>query len=193
MRKVVFDIETKNTFSDIGRRDPANLDISVVGVYDSGTDSYSTYLEEEFGKLWNIIENADILIGFNSDHFDLPLLNKYYPGDLYAIKSLDLMKEVQNSLGRRIGLDAIASATLGTSKTSNGLQAVVWWKQGKIQEIRDYCIADVQITKEVYEYALREKHVLYRDVFTRKVEKVPLDTSQWEIPQEKVVTMSLGL
>jgi DEAD/DEAH box helicase domain-containing protein len=192
MRKVVFDIETKNTFSDIGKRDPATLDISVVGVYDSGTDSYTTYLEEDFGKLWNIIEGADLLIGFNSEHFDLPLLNKYYPGDLYAIKSLDLMKEIQKSLGRRIGLDAIASATLGTSKTSNGLQAVVWWKQGKIQEIRDYCIADVQITKEVYEYALREQCILYRDVFTRKVEKVPLDTSQWEIPQEKVVTMSLG-
>ena len=90
MRKIVFDIETKNIFEDVGRADPALLDIAVVGIHDSLTNSYTSYLEEDLPKLWSIIEKADILIGYNSDHFDIPLLNKYYPGDLTDRKSTRL-------------------------------------------------------------------------------------------------------
>ena len=85
--KVVFDIETKNIFADVGENNPALLDISVVCIYDYGRDKYESFLEEDFGKLWPIIEKADVLIGYNSNHFDIPLLNKYYPGDLSKIKS----------------------------------------------------------------------------------------------------------
>ena len=87
MRKIVFDIETKNFFQDVGKNDPALLDIALVAIHDSLTDSYSSYLEEELPKLWPIIERADMLIGFNSDHFDIPLLNKHYPGDLTKIRN----------------------------------------------------------------------------------------------------------
>ena len=117
MRKVVFDIETRNVFSDVGKNDPSLLDIAIVAVYDSETDSYTTYLEEELNKLWPILERTDILIGFNSDHFDVPLLNKYYPGDLLKIKSVDILKEIQRSYGRRMKLDAIAEGTLGIKKS----------------------------------------------------------------------------
>src|SRR3989344_3979345 len=104
MRKIVFDIETKNFFPDVGKNDPSLLDISIVAIYDSENDSYSSYLEEELPKLWPILERADMLIGFNSDHFDIPLLNKYYPGDLTKIKSLDILKEIKNTYGRRMRL-----------------------------------------------------------------------------------------
>src|SRR3989344_987012 len=99
MRKIVFDIETKNFFHDVGSADPAKLDIAIVAIYDSETDSYTSYLAEELNKLWPILERADILIGFNTEHFDTPLLNKYYPGDLSKIKSLDILKEIKNSYG----------------------------------------------------------------------------------------------
>ena len=102
MRKVVFDLETRNIFSDVGKNEPALLDLSVVGIYDYETDSFSCYTQEELPKLWPILEKTDLLIGFNSDHFDVPILNKYYSGDLTKIKSLDLMQQVKNSLGRRI-------------------------------------------------------------------------------------------
>src|SRR4051812_47245391 len=105
MRKIVFDIETKNFFSDVGKYDPTLLDISIVAIYDSSTDSYSSFLETELPKLWSIIERADVLIGFNSEHFDIPLLNKYYPGDLTKIKSLDILKEIRQSYGRRMKLE----------------------------------------------------------------------------------------
>ena len=77
LRKIVFDIETANIFDDVGSNDPVKLDISIVGAYDSATDSYESYSVEELPKFWAIIERADMLIGFNSDHFDIPLLNKY--------------------------------------------------------------------------------------------------------------------
>ena len=116
MRKIVFDIETKNLFKDVGSNNPIDLSISVVGVYDYERDSYTAYLEEEFGKLWQVIENTDTFITFNGDHFDIPLLNKYYSGDLFKIKSVDLLKEMQKSAGRRMKLDQIAEGTLGTKK-----------------------------------------------------------------------------
>src|SRR4051812_35661658 len=102
MRVITFDIETKNTFYDVGSNDSTALDISVVGIHDSLTDSTQAFLEKDFVKLWPILEQADALVTWNGDHFDIPLLNKYYPGDLTGIKSLDLMREVRNVLGRRL-------------------------------------------------------------------------------------------
>ena len=92
MRKIVFDIETKNTFNEVGSNDATALDISIVCIYDSLDNKYYSFLEEELDNLWSIIEQADMLIGYNSDHFDIPLLNKYYQGDLTQIKSLDILK-----------------------------------------------------------------------------------------------------
>lgn len=178
MRKIVFDIETSNTFQDVESTDPADLDLSLIGVYDSETDEYSSYLQDELSDLWPLIEQADMLIGYNSDHFDIPLLNKYYPGDLAQIKSLDLMKEIKGSLGRRIKLDTIAQATLGTQKSGDGLEAIRWWRDGEVEKVRQYCLQDVKITKDIYDYAREHGHVLYTDMGTKK--EIPLDTSDWE-------------
>lgn len=189
MRKIFFDIETRNLFEDIGVRDPSGLDISVVCIYDSETDSYTSYLQEELKNLWPIIEKADMLIGFNSDHFDIPLLNKYYPGDITKIKSLDILAEVRKSLGRRISLDALASATLGKKKIGHGLDAIKWWKSGEIDKIRKYCIEDVKITKELYDFARKNNEVYYMDARTKR--KIKLDTSGWETKGGQSMTFTL--
>jgi len=189
MRKIVFDIETKNIFQDVGKNDPVLLDLSLVGVYDSETDKYTSYLEEELPELWPLIEKADVLIGYNSDHFDIPLLNKYYPGDLTHIKSIDLMREIKKSLGRRISLDAIAEATLGKNKSGHGLQAIVWWKNGEIEKIRKYCLDDVKITKELYEYTLKNGVLKYKDYGTLR--DIPINTSSWETAETAAMTHTL--
>ena len=95
MRKIVLDVETKNTFQEVGTSDPAALDISLLVIHDSATDSYTTFTPEQFSALWPILEQTDLIIGYNSDYFDIPLLNKYYPGDLTKIKSVDLMQEIK--------------------------------------------------------------------------------------------------
>lgn len=177
-KRLVFDIETANTFQEAGSSDPADLTLSLVGVWNSETDEYTSYVQEELGALWPLIEQTDMLIGYNSDHFDIPLLNKYYPGDLTLIKSLDLLVEVREVLGRRLKLDSIAEATLGIKKSGHGLEAIEWWRNGEVDKVRSYCLDDVRITKDLYEYALENKHLKYKDFGT--VKEINLDTKGWE-------------
>lgn len=189
MRKITFDIETKNLFTDVGSNNPADLDISVVCVHDSKDDSITSYLEPELKNLWPILEQADVLITWNGDHFDIPLLNKYYSGDLTKIKSLDLMKEVQGSLGRRLKLDTVAEATLGQNKSGHGLDAIQWWQNGEIDKLIHYCKEDVRLTKDLHDYALKNKHLKYKDLGVLK--EIKLDTSQWETPIVSAMTYTL--
>lgn len=189
MRKIVFDIETRNVFADVGKNDPSLLDIAIVAIHDSETNKYSTFLEGELKNLWPILERADILIGFNSEHFDIPLLDKYYPGDLSKIKSLDILKEIRSSYGRRMKLDQLAEGTLGKKKSGHGLDAIQWWKQGLIDKIRNYCIDDVKITKELYDYARLNNKLIFKE--GGKLNEIPLDTSNWEDKNENKLTFTL--
>lgn len=189
MRIITFDIETKNIFQDVGSNDPVDLDISVVCIHDSLDDSYKSFLETDLHKLWPIIEQADALVTWNGDHFDIPLLNKYYPGDLSKLKSIDLMREVQLKLGRRLKLDTVAEATLGVNKSGHGLDAIEWWKNGEVDKIIKYCIDDVKITRQLYDYATKNQSLKYRDNGTLK--DIKLDTSKWCIIEPVSMTFTL--
>lgn len=190
MRTVVFDIETANWMNETSSGDPADLTIAVVGVWDSETDTYNCFLEHELPQLWHVLERTDILVGYNSDHFDIPLLNKYYPGDLTHIKSLDLMQEVQKALGRRLKLDSLAEGTLGEKKIGNGIQSLQWWRAGEVEKVRAYCIKDVEITKRIFDHALQHGKVKYKDLGS--VREIKLDTSAWLTPASRAVTFTLG-
>lgn len=177
MRRITFDIETIGTFQ---QGDWSQLDISVVGVYDSHTKKLTSYVQEEFKDMWPLFESADILVGYNSEHFDIPILNKYYAGDLATIKSIDLLKEVKHVLGRRLKLDNVAHATLGVNKSGHGLQAVEWWAEGLVEKVRQYCMDDVKITDDLYRYAKKHGKLKYTDY--DGVREIKLDTSSWELP-----------
>ena len=189
MRYIVFDLETQNIFQEVGSSDPTALDISVGSFYDSETDTYTTVEEHELATIWPLLEKADALVGYNSNHFDIPLLNKYYPGDLTQIKSIDILASIKDSLGRRLRLDSIASATVGAKKSADGLQAVRWWREGKIKEIKKYCEQDVKVTKKVFDYAMEHGHVLFKDGYRKK--EIPLDISSWTKKDEASMTHSL--
>lgn len=176
MRTITLDIET--TSAAPGRIDPNTMELAMICIHDSDTDSYDSFMKEDLPRLWPIVERADALVGYNSDHFDIPILNKYYPGDLATIRSIDLLASIRDSLGRRLKLDSVAEATLGKKKIGSGLDAIVWWQNGEIEKVRKYCIEDVRITKEVYEYALKNGSVKYMDFGEKKV--VPIDTSTWQ-------------
>ncbi|MDO8424070.1 MAG: ribonuclease H-like domain-containing protein [bacterium] len=189
MRKIVLDIETKNFFHDVGSSKPADLDIALIAIYDSETGGYSSYLEDELNRLWPILERSDMLIGFNSEHFDIPLLNKYYPGDLTKLKSLDILKEIKASYGRRMRLGQLAEGTLGRDKSGHGADAMVWWKRGEVEKVRDYCIDDVKITKELYDYAMANQKLIFKE--GSALEEIKLDTSEWDKPNDNKLTFSL--
>ena len=189
MRVITFDIETKNLFQDVGSNDPTDLDISVVCIHDSETDQYTSYLEADFGKLWPIIEQADAFVTWNGDHFDIPLLNKYYPGDLSKIKSIDLMREVQTVLGRRLKLDTVGEATLNKNKSGHGLDAIEWWRNGEIEKIIQYCIEDVRLTRNLYDFAKKNGLLKYKELGATK--EIKLDTSKWESVEANSMTYTL--
>lgn len=176
MKILTFDIETEGTF--LGNGDFSNLEITVVGVHDSETNTYSSYLKSELPKLWPLLESADLLVGYNSEHFDIPILNKYYSGDLSKIKSVDLLKEVKSVIGRRLKLDNLAQSTLNKKKSGNGLQAQKWWQEGQVEKVREYCLDDVRITRELYAYAKEHGVLKYMDFDGPR--EVRLNTSTWE-------------
>lgn len=190
MKVLTFDIETTNTFDEVGSSNPADLDLAVVCVHDSYTDQITHYFKEDLGKLWPLIEEASMLVSYNGDHFDIPLLNKYYAGDLNNIKSLDLMKEVKNVIGRRVKLDDIATATLGESKSADGLQSIIWWRQGKIDQVVSYCKQDVVVTRKVYDFAMKKGYLEYNNRGVK--EKIKLDTTNWETIVENNLAPTLG-
>lgn len=161
MKEIVFDIETQNTFADVDN-DFKKLKISVVSIYRYETDAYESFTEDELAKLWPIFERADRLIGFNTEHFDIPVLNNYYPGDLFIVPQLDIMKEVKANVGIRLKLSSIAEATLdNVQKSADGLTALRWWKEGKVEEVKKYCEQDVRVTKELYEFGKKNKQLFY--------------------------------
>ena len=187
MRRITFDIETSSAVP--GNFDPKFMELTVVGVHDSETGTLIAYTVEELPLLWPILERADVLIGYNSDHFDIPILNRYYAGDLTKIKSIDLLAEIKNVLGRRIKLDSVAKGTLGKKKSGSGLDAVRWWAEGKVDKVKKYCLDDVQITKEIFDYALTNNKIRYDDFGTKR--DVPLDTARWHIKEESMLTHTL--
>ena len=189
--EVVLDIETKNTFQEVGGYFTDKLQVSVVVAYYYDTDTYESYLEKDLPQLFRKLEQASRIIGFNSKGFDMPVLNNYYPGDLLQLPQLDMLEEVQRALGHRLKLDTIAEATLGSSKSAHGLLAVQWWKEGKIQEIIDYCQQDVKVTKEVYEFGLERGYVLFDDrTGARQQADINFRTDTQNIPS--TINLTLG-
>lgn len=160
---MVLDIETQNTFQDVGGRQHKGLKISVVGCYFYEQDEYICYEEHQLQTLFRRLEQSGRIIGYNTKGFDYPVMNNYYVGDVAHFASLDLLEEIQRALGFRLKLDDVAHGTLGIGKSGNGLQAVEWWKQGEIQKIKDYCLQDVKVTKEVYEFGKQYRLIRYFD------------------------------
>jgi len=191
MRTITFDIESISDSVVRGHIDVNEQELIVLAMHDSESDAYSSFTKEELPNFWPILERADMLIGFNSDSFDIPLLNRYYPGDLSRVRSLDLLAEVQKVLGRRIRLQSIAEATLGRGKTGEGSKAGEWWKEGKKEKVRKYCIEDVRLTRELYEYALAHGILKYKDLFDTR--DIKLDTSFWEASAGEAPAMTHAL
>lgn len=191
MKYVVFDIETTSTFAYLTDKNVTDLEIAILGAYSSVDDAYTSYTKEELVSFWPRVEEADALIGFNSDTFDIPLLNKYYPGDLTNIKSIDLLKDVHKSLGRRIRLNNLAEATLGEGKSADGLKAIEWWQQGEVEKVREYCLQDVKVTKDLFEYAREHGILKWKDL--SEVRDIKIDTKEWDDQHGGAVTQTLGL
>ncbi|MFH1193238.1 MAG: ribonuclease H-like domain-containing protein [Candidatus Jorgensenbacteria bacterium] len=150
--KLVFDIETKNSFDDVGGQEHVRkLEVSVVGVYSYVQDKYLIFDEHELDKLNKLFQDAYFLVGFSSKRFDIPVLEKHFSFNASAIPHFDILEEVEKSYGRRVGLGVIAEANLGVGKSGHGLQAIELYRNGEMEKLKSYCLQDVRLTKELYE------------------------------------------
>jgi DEAD/DEAH box helicase domain-containing protein len=166
---VYFDLETQRSANDVGgwnRKDKMGLSIAVT--FSTRSGQYHIYSEDDAPALCEELRSADLVVGFNHVQFDLPVLQPYSTWNLadHTI-NLDLMVDLEKRLGHRLKLDAIASATLGFGKTADGLEAIRWWREGRLMDIARYCAYDVKVTKLVHEFGVRHGHVKFVDRFGR--------------------------
>lgn len=173
---LVIDIETKNTFADVGgQHNLKDLDCSLVGLYSYNFDKYLAFREHQLHEVGPILQSAALVIGFSINRFDLPILNKYYNFNVMSLPRFDLLEEIEKAHGRRISLDLLANANLGYGKTGHGLDAIEYYKKGDWESLEKYCLQDVKVTKELYDLAKKQKHLLIPQKWNPRHEKVELE------------------
>jgi DEAD/DEAH box helicase domain-containing protein len=163
MNYVFFDLETQKIFEEVGgRNNIAQLRLACAVTYSTERNDFAVYWEKDAQKLIAELKAADKVIGFNIKNFDFQVLQPYAPAENFrAYRSLDMLEDLTRALGFRIGLDSVARACLGTTKTADGLQAVEWFRAGELEKVAEYCKADVDITRRVFEFGRDNGFVYY--------------------------------
>jgi DEAD/DEAH box helicase domain-containing protein len=175
---VYFDLETQKSADEVGGWNNINrMGLSVGVTYSTARGDYKIYGEKQVNDLLNELQRADLVVGFNVLRFDYEVLHGYTPFDLTQLPTLDMLVDLQAILNHRLSLDSIATATFGVEKTAEGLQAIEWFKEGKLLEIAEYCCYDVKITKLVHEYGVSQRQLHYTNRFGKKL-TVPV---KWEL------------
>jgi DEAD/DEAH box helicase domain-containing protein len=173
-RVLIFDLETQRSAAEVGGWDRADrMGLALGVVYDVERRCYRTYYEADVDRLLVDLLTADRVVGFNIDRFDLPVLGGLSDADLTRIATLDMLTEVKRVLGYRLSLAHLCEVNLGESKSGDGMQSLVWWKQGRIDLIEQYCRKDVELTWRLFERGLEQGHLLYRDKENRML-KLPV-------------------
>ena len=169
-RYIVFDVETRRSAAEVGGWHRADrMGVSVAVAYDSGDDTWLTYQQDDLADLFARMRRADAVVGFNSLRFDYAVLSPFAPFDLRTLPEVDLLRRVQEHLHYRLPLGNLGQATLGAAKSADGLQALAWWKEGRIDEIAAYCRKDVELTRDLYLFGLEHGHVLFTNKAGQKV------------------------
>ena len=167
---IYFYLETQRSADEVGGWNNINrMGLSVGVTYSSARGDYRIYGEKQVNDLLTDLQRADLVVGFNILRFDYEVLHGYTAFDLTQLPTLDMMVDLANTLQHRLSLDSIATATFGVEKTAEGMQAIRWFKDGKMMEIAEYCCYDVKLTKLVHEYGVRHRQVHYNNRFGKKL------------------------
>lgn len=162
--KLVIDIETSNSFADVGGKQNIHLlEISVIGAYSYKRDEFLSFEKKDFPEFEKLLKDTGAFIGFALHYFDIPVLKTHFPHLLQEFKKLkviDILEEVENQRGHKIGLDALAQANVNAGKTGHGLEAIELYREGRIEELKNYCLNDVKLTRDLYELALQQGHLI---------------------------------
>ena len=172
---VIFDVETQRSASEVGGWGNLHLmRLALAVVFDAATGAFETYTEARAEALVARLFAAPAVVGFNVRRFDYGVLRAYSHRSFAELPTFDLLEDVHRKLGRRLSLNHLATHTLGRGKTGDGLQSLVWWKEGRIAEIEEYCKKDVELVRDLMEFAAREKHVIFQRKDGERV-RLPVD------------------
>lgn len=187
MYEIIFDVETKQFFDDTGTSNPADLGVSIVSTYRRKLDSDFTetegemesFWEADFNRMWKYFVEADRIIGYNSLGFDVPALSPYSPPQFTKLPHFDILQKIKDVTGRRVSLNSVARQTVGNAKIDSGANAILYWQKrdpASLRLLKMYCEADVAITRDIYDYGLKNKSLRFID--------------HWNTPREIAVDFS---
>jgi DEAD/DEAH box helicase domain-containing protein len=165
MRNIItFDLETQYTADEVGGwQNIRDMRLAVGVTYNADMNIYRDYTEEEADRLIATLRTADLVVGYNVLRFDYEVLRAYTDDPLSDLPTVDMLKDLYQTLGWRPKLDNVAAATLGEGKSADGLQAVRWFRQGQLDKVMAYCRRDVEVTYQVYRFGRRNGYVQVRD------------------------------
>ncbi|HHH40847.1 MAG TPA: helicase [Chloroflexi bacterium] len=173
-RIVYFDLETQKLAEEVGGwHNIRRMGLAAAVIYSTADEQYHDYTEENVEELIAALRAADLVVGFNLLRFDYEVLRAYTDDPLDDLPTVDMLVHLTRALGHRVSLDQVASATLGETKSADGVQAVYWYRQGLIEKVLDYCRQDVAVTKAVYEFGKTHGYVRFRDRRWR-IRRVPV-------------------
>ncbi|WBF66414.1 DEAD/DEAH box helicase [Desulfovibrio subterraneus] len=169
-RYAVLDVETQLSAQEVGGWNRAErMRVSVAVLYDSATDAFTAYTEDRMPEMLKLLEEFELVVGFNILRFDYKVLSAYTTQNLATLPTLDMLDVIRKRLSYRVSLDNLGSATFDAPKSADGLQALKWWKEGKVDEIARYCEQDVRITRDLYLHGREHGYVLFTNKAKQKV------------------------
>jgi DEAD/DEAH box helicase domain-containing protein len=179
-RVIFFDLETQRSAAEVGGWHNAHLmRMALAVIYDTQTEQFETFFENDVHRLIERLGEADLVVGFNIISFDYAVLRGYTDADLSELPTFDMLAAIHQRLGYRLALGHLAEETLGASKGGDGLQSLVWWKEGRVDEIERYCRQDVSLLVDLLRHASEHGHLCFR---TKRGDRVRLPAA-WQIPE----------
>ena len=174
-RYAVLDIETRRSAKQVGGWHKADrMGVSCAVLYDSMEKDFLVYYQEDMEKLVERLRQMDLVIGFNISRFDYKVLSGLSSFDFHSLPTLDILTKVHDRLGYRLSLDHLAGQTLGLEKSADGLLALQWWQEGRLDLIVEYCTQDVRVTHELYTYGRDNGFLLFKNKAGHQV-RIPVD------------------
>ena len=171
---VVFDLETQLSAAEVGGwNNTSQMQVSCGVAWDSREDRFITFFEDQIDELIGLLRRADLVVGFNVIGFDYSVLRGYSRYDFRQLNTLGILREVHASLSYRVSLDSLAAANFNAEKNGDGLQALHWWKQGRLDLIEEYCRQDVRLTRDLFRHGL-DKGFLLSDCKNEGLVRVPV-------------------
>ena len=194
-----FDLETKYSADEVGGwGNIEDMGMSVGVIWDNSDKQFHVYIEHQIQEMVDHFYRATQIVGFNHIGFDYRVVAGVHHSDahqrsqlytkLAGLNNFDMLFELKKLLGHRLKLESIARPTLGTGKSADGMQALKWYKEGKLDKIIEYCKVDVEVTRDIHRYALEHGKLLYDSKLGIKAVNV-----DWKLGKEKKAAQQMSL